>query len=219
MLRAEMICRTVWVKDLVTTKAQGQNGEFDSKTILFKVATRRNYTRTVMKDGQQVKETPTDFFLCRASGALAQVIADHCSAVDAEGKHISRHLYLLGHVEGFQQDRTVKIENLPLEIENIGEVDVTFDTSVKQDSYIVIVNELEFLDSKKEPSVKSANGVSVSGVKVTVSKSNTTTQTQATKAQVPSVQAKTATEQQPEMLIPTIPEDRKSTRLNSSHLN
>lgn len=166
MLRVNAVCRTVWVKELVTVKRQGNNGEYDSKSILFRVATPRNYTRTVMKDGQQVEERPTDYILCRANGATAQVIADYCSAVDAEGKHISRHLNLVGHIETYQTERNVKIENLPVGL-NGQTYNLTFETPVKQDSHIFIVDELEFLDPKKETPVQSANGVAVSNVSIT----------------------------------------------------
>ena len=89
MFRVNAVCRTVWVKDLVTEKRNGANGEYDAKSILFRVASDRNYKRTIVKDGQQVEERPTDFVLCRANGGTAQVIADNCTAKDAEGKLIS----------------------------------------------------------------------------------------------------------------------------------
>lgn len=154
MFRSFAEVRTVWVKDLVTEKRQGPNGEFDAKSILFRVATRRNYTRTVMKDGQQVEEYVPDFMLCRANGGLAQLVADNCSAVDANGKHVSRHLNIYGHIETYTSDRTFKIENLPLNIQNFGTVNVSFDTVQKVDGHIFIVDEIEFLDPKPQPKVQ-----------------------------------------------------------------
>ena len=167
MLRTNANVRTVWVKDLVVEKRQGANGEFDAKSILFRVATNRNYTRTIIKDGQQVEERPTDFILCRANGATAQVIADNCSAVDADGKHISRHLYLTGHIETYVSDRTFKVENLPLSIPNVGNINVSFDTTQKVDGHIFVVDEIEFLDPKPQPKVQ-AGHATVSNVQVAV---------------------------------------------------
>ena len=165
MLRVNAIVRTVWIKDLQVEKRQGPNGEFDAKSILFRIATNRNYTRPVMKDGQQVDERPTDFILCRANGATAQVIADNCSAVGPDGKIISRHLALYGHIETYVSDRTFKVENLPLNIQNVGTVNVSFDTTQKVDGHIFIVDEIEFLDPKPQPKVQAGN-VTVSNVQV-----------------------------------------------------
>lgn len=167
MLRTICSGRTVWVKDLVTEKRQGPNGEFDAKSILFRIATPRNYTRTVTKDGQQVEERPTDFILCRANGSTAQVIADNCSAVGPDGKLISRHLELIGHIETYVTDRTFKVENLPLSIANVGTVNVSFDTTQKVDGHIFVVDEIEFLDPKPQPKVQ-AGTATVSNVQVAV---------------------------------------------------
>lgn len=179
MLRTTANVRTVWVKELHVEKRQGPNGEFDAKSILFRVATPRNYTRTVTRDGQQVEERPTDFILCRANGATAQVIADNCTAVDANGKHISRHLGLVGHIETYVSDRTFKVENLPLSIANVGTVNVSFDTTQKVDGHIFIVDEIEFLDPKPQPKVQ-AGGVTVSNVQVAPTQAQVTVQTQDT---------------------------------------
>lgn len=165
MFRSNAEVRTVWVKDLVTEKRQGPNGEFDAKSILFRVATNRNYTRTVLKDGQQVEERPTDFILCRANGQTAQIIADNCKAVDETGKLVSRHLNIYGHIETFVQDRTFKVENLPVAI-NGQTYNLTFDTTQKVDGHIFIVDEIEFLDPKPQPKVVASNGATVSNVQV-----------------------------------------------------
>lgn len=167
MLRTICSGRTVWVKELITEKRQGPNGEFDAKSILFRIATPRNYTRTVTKDGQQVEERPTDFILCRANGSTAQVIADNCSAVGSDGKLISRHLELIGHIETYVTDRTFKVENLPLSIANVGTVNVSFDTTQKVDGHIFVVDEIEFLDPKPQPKVQ-AGTATVSNVQVAV---------------------------------------------------
>lgn len=176
MFRSNAEVRTVWVKDLVTEKRQGPNGEFDAKSILFRVASNRNYTRTVLKDGQQVEEYPTDFILCRANGKTAEVIANNCKAVDETGKPISRHLNIYGHIETFVQDRTFKVENLPVGI-NGQTYNLTFDTTQKVDGHIFIVDEVEFLDPKPQPKVVASNGATVSNVQVQPANVATTTTT------------------------------------------
>lgn len=189
MLRVNAVVRTVWIKDLQVEKRQGPNGEFDAKSILFRIATNRNYTRTVTKDGQQVEERPTDFILCRANGVTAQTIADNCSAVGPDGKIISRHLALYGHIETYVTDRTFKVENLPLSIANVGTVNVSFDTTQKVDGHIFIVDEIEFLDPKPQPKVQ-AGTATVSNVQVAVPTQGTPVQATASAQAQP---AQTAT--------------------------
>lgn len=191
MLRTICSGRTVWVKELVTEKRQGPNGEFDAKSILFRIATPRNYTRTVTKDGQQVEERPTDFILCRANGSTAQVIADNCSAVGSDGKLISRHLELIGHIETYVTDRTFKVENLPLSIANVGTVNVSFDTTQKVDGHIFVVDEIEFLDPKPQPKVQ-AGTATVSNVQVAVPTQGTPVQATAPIQATAPVQAQPA---------------------------
>lgn len=164
MLRVNAIARTVWVKDLLTEKRQGNNGDYDSKSILFRVATDRNYKRTVVKDGVQTEERPTDFILCRANGATAQVIADNCSAKDSEGKLISRHLGLIGHIETYETNRTFKVENLAVSISGAN-YNLNFDTIQKVDGNIFIVDEIEFLDKKPTQTVQ-VQGATVSNVTI-----------------------------------------------------
>lgn len=164
MFRTNAVVRTVWVKELTSEKRQGNNGEYDAKSILFRVASDRNYTRTVMKDGKQVQERPTDFALCRANGALAEVIANHCTAKNGEGKLISRHLYLDGHFEMYQSKRNFKIENSPVNIDGVT-YNLNFDTKQNVDGLIFVVDEMEFLDKKPTPTTQ-AQGVTVSNVSV-----------------------------------------------------
>ena len=212
MLRTNAIVRTVWIKDLVTEKRQGPNGEFDAKSILFRIATNRNYTRTVLKDGQQVEERPTDFILCRANGQTAQIISDNCKAVDETGKPISRLLALYGHIETFVQDRTFKVENLPVGI-NGQTYNLTFDTTQKVDGHIFIVDDVEFLDPKPQPKVVASNGATVSNVQVQPATTATTVATEnATQAvaQAP-VQAVTVA---PQTAQPTVAQDAGAGMMN-----
>lgn len=190
MLRTNAIVRTVWVKDLVVEKRQGPNGEFDAKSILFRIATNRNYTRTVTKDGQQVEERPTDFILCRANGATAQIIQDNCSAVGPDGKVISRHLALYGHIETYVTDRIFKIENMPVSI-NGQTYNLTFDTTQKVDGHIFIVDEIEFLDPKPQPKVQ-AGQATVTNIQVNA---------QPVQVAQPAVQAQVPVAQAPQVAV------------------
>lgn len=206
MLRTECVARTVWVKELQTEKRQGVNGEYDAKSILFRIATPRNYTRTITKDGQQVEERPTDFILCRANGGTAQIIADNCTAVSADGKHISRHLHLIGHIETYLTDRTFKIENLPLSIQNVGTVNVSFDTTQKVDGHIFIVDVIEFLDSKPQPKPVAGTTTVTNAVVATPQAQTSASVTPTVQAQTPvatpQVQANVA---QPQVTVPMNP--------------
>jgi len=164
MFRVFAEVRTVWVKELEETKRQGQNGEFDAKSILFRVASDRNYTRT---NGQGETERPTDFALCRANGGLAEVIAKHCSEKDPQtGKLISRHLNLYGHFEMYTAPRNFEVKDLPVTINGVGTVNLSFTTAQNVDGLIFVVDELEFLDKKPTPKVQ-AQGATISNVSVT----------------------------------------------------
>ena len=156
MLRANMSARTVWVKDLVVEKRNGQNGEFESKTILLNVATDRNYkVDQKQPDGSVKKVVPTDFYLCRAKGEVAQRIADFCSAKNAEGKTISRRLNLFGHMETYKKTQQfTPTANVQLG-ESVYPVTITHEEQL--DGVVFIIEEFEFLDSN--PANKENNAV------------------------------------------------------------
>ena len=157
MLRANMSARTVWVKDLQVEKRQGQNGEFDSKTILLNVATDRNYKIDQKQpDGSVKKVVPTDFYLCRAKGEVAQRIADFCSAKNAEGKTISRRLNLFGHMETYKKTQQfTPTANMQFPDGNVYPVTITHEEQL--DGVVFIIEEFEFLDSN--PANKEGNAV------------------------------------------------------------
>ena len=161
MLRGNMVARTVWVKDLQVEKRQGQNGEYDSKTILFNVATDRNYKiDEPQPDGSTKKVNPTDFYLCRAKGEVAQRIADFCSAKNGEGKTISRRLNLYGHMETYKHPRTFSpTANVQLGAE-VYPVTITHEEML--DGVVFIVEEFEFLDSN--PANRNNNGTTTTPV-------------------------------------------------------
>ena len=151
--------RTVRVQELKVEKRNaGTPNEFDAKSILFTVASNRPYSVVkkdangvvIMQDGQPVKERPSDFILCKATGNLAQTIADHCSskkAIVGGEQTISRFLSLEGHLETYKSLKPVKLDK----IVNIAGKDykIEFDTKVEVDASIFVVSEIvDFLDSK-----------------------------------------------------------------------
>ena len=187
MLRGSMSVRTVWVKDLQVEKRQGQNGEFDSKTILLNVATDRNYkVDQKQPDGSVKKIVPTDFYLCRAKGDVAQRIADFCSAKNAEGKTISRRLNLFGHMETYKKAQKFSpTANVQLG-ESVYPVTITHEEQL--DSMIFIIEEFEFLDSnpanketpKQTPTATIGTPIQQGGTPIQVNASAQTGNTTAT---------------------------------------
>lgn len=163
MLRTDAVVRTVWSQDLEVTKRNGANGEYDSKQILFRVATDRNYKVTKTVNGQQVTERPTDFILCRATGSTAQVFADNCTAKGSDGKLISRHLYLVGHIETYLSPRKFPVN---AQVDYNGQLlNISLETEARVNGHIFIVDELEFLDSKPRE-VSSVPGATVGNVTI-----------------------------------------------------
>jgi hypothetical protein len=175
MLRGSMSVRTVWVKDLVVEKRQGQNGEFESKTILFNVATDRNYKVDQKQPDNSVKKVvPTDFYLCRAKGDVAQRIADFCSAKNAEGKTISRRLNLFGHMETYKKTQQfTPTANMQFPDGNVYPVTITHEEQL--DGVVFVVEEFEFLDSN--PANKDNNAVKQAPVATIGAPVQTTAQT------------------------------------------
>lgn len=166
--------RTVKVFELKVEKRNaGTTNEFDAKSILFTVASNRPYAITkknpdgsvVMLNGVPAKERQSDFFLCKATGNLAQTIADHCADTKpvvggAPGAitTISRFLSLEGHLENYKSMKPVKMEK----IVNIAGKDykIEFDTKIEVDATIFIVHDIvDFLDSKPVTGVSSSKSV------------------------------------------------------------
>lgn len=147
MFRGQMNVRTVWVKDLVVEKKQGKNGEYEDKTVYLNVATDRNYKMDEKQpDGSVKKVVPTDFYLCRAKGDVAQRIVDFCSAKNAEGKTISRRLTLIGHMETYKKTVEYKPSaNFKFKDGNV--YPITIPHKEVQDRVVFVVEEFEFLDS------------------------------------------------------------------------
>lgn len=128
------------VRDLRVEKRQGINGEFESKDILVRIAVDRDYKITKMENGQPVQETPTDFWLAKLTGNVAQIFADHCTATKEDGKLKSRHLLLCGNFENYKSTRKVTQQV------NFGGQLYNVESDVEIDNTIFIVDSLKFLD-------------------------------------------------------------------------
>lgn len=96
------------VRPLKVEQKQGANGTFESKDILVRIAVQRDYKVTKVENGKQVTEYPTDFWLAKFTGNLAQIFADNCTMVKEDGKLHSRHLLLSGSFENYTNTRKVK---------------------------------------------------------------------------------------------------------------
>lgn len=180
------------VRDLKVEKRQGANGEFESKDILFRIAVDRDYKVTRQENGKTISERPTDFWLAKATGNVAQIFADHCSATKEDGKLISRHLLLSGNFENYQNTRNVKAKVQPQV--NINGQTYQLDLEVEvpienNNNTIFIVDSIEFLDSNpanRTPSGGNAGATVSSAVATPVTASPTTV---AQPAQAPVQQA------------------------------
>lgn len=141
------------VRDLRVEKRQGANGEFESKDILVRIAVDRDYKVTRTENGKTISEYPTDFWLAKFTGSVAQVFADHCSNAKEDGKLISRHLLLSGNFENYTNTRKVtkqiningQLYNVEFEVEN-------------NNNTIFVVDSMKFLDKNPSNATQSSNG-------------------------------------------------------------
>jgi hypothetical protein len=146
MFRLHANARTVRMGELqIENKTNAEGQAYQSKSILFTVASNRDYSVTKTVNGQQVKERPSDFVFCKAMGNIAQALADYASEKDANGKLVSRFIELAGHLETYTTKRTIPIEK----VLTIGgkQYKVNLDTQIDVEQTIFIVKELQFLDS------------------------------------------------------------------------
>lgn len=160
------------VKDLKVEKRHGINGEFESKEILVRIAVDRDYKVTRTENGKTISEYPTDFWLAKFTGPVAQVFADHCTATKENGKLISRHLLLNGNFENYTNTRKVTQQvNINGQLYNV-EFDIP-----NNNNTIFVVDSMKFLD--KNP----ANNTQTNTNTVTVTPVAATTQSGASAAQ------------------------------------
>lgn len=165
-------CRTVAiVRELQTNKRQGANGEFEEKSILFRIAVDRRYKVSRQENGKTVSQYATDFWLAKATGPQADFIANYCSAKREDGKLISRHLLVDGDFENYQKERQVtRHVTIPINVNGVTytyENDITFTIDKKENTEtIFVVKEIKPLDSNPEAgkaATKPANAVTIGG--------------------------------------------------------
>ena len=142
------------VRDLRVEKRQGANGEFESKDILVRIAVDRDYKVTRTENGKTISEYPTDFWLAKFTGSVAQVFADHCTATKEDGKLASRHLLLSGNFENYVNTRKVtkqinvggQLYEVEFEVEN-------------NNNTIFVVDSMKFLDKNPANNTQNNGGV------------------------------------------------------------
>lgn len=154
------------VRDLRVEKRQGVNGEFESKDILVRIAVDRDYKVRRVENGKTIEEYPTDFWLAKFTGAVAQVFADHCTGTKEDGKLQSRHLLLSGNFENYTNTRKVTKQV------NIGGqlYEVEFEVDNNQNT-IFVVDSMKFLDKNPANVTTQNNGGVVSVTPVAMAQS------------------------------------------------
>lgn len=174
MLRLSTNARTVWVGELKTESKVGADGQpYISKQILFRVASNRDYTVNKVVNGVTVKERPSDFIFCKATGSIAQAIADYASAKDASGKLVSRHLSLHGSLETYTTYKDMQINA------NVGGQVQAIQFKAEVEQTIFIVKELDFLDSSSKATIATpVTGGAVATTQPIISANQTVTQSQ-----------------------------------------
>lgn len=136
------------VRELRVEKRQGANGEFESKDILFRIAVDRDYKVSRTENGKTITEYPTDFWLAKATGNIAQALSDYCTAKKEDGKLVSRHLLLSGSFETYQKNRPVK-ETVQANI-NGQLYNIAVELQVPDTNTIFMIDEFKFLDRNPE---------------------------------------------------------------------
>ena len=155
------------VKDLKVEQRQGANGTYENKEILVRIAVDRDYKTTRQENGKTIQEYPTDFWLAKFTGNVAQIFADHCRAVKEDGKLVSRHLLLSGNFENYTNTREVtKRVNINGQL-----YDIKFDIDNNQNT-IFIVDSMKFLDKNPANTAPQNNGGVVSVVPVGTAPAN-----------------------------------------------
>lgn len=158
--------RTVTVvRDLKVEKRQGVNGEFESKDILVRIAVDRDYKVRRVENGKTIEEYPTDFWLAKFTGAVAQVFADHCTSTKEDGKLVSRHLLLSGNFENYTNTRKVKVAPQVNIGGQIYQLDLEVDVP-NNNNTIFVVDSMKFLDKNPE-SAPAQTGTTVTTASVT----------------------------------------------------
>ena len=153
------------VRDLKVEKRQGVNGEFESKDILVRIAVDRDYKIRRTENGKTIEEVPTDFWLAKFTGAVAQVFADHCTSTKEDGKLVSRHLLLNGNFENYTNTRKVKVAPQVNINGQIYQLDLEVDVP-NNNNTIFVVDSMKFLDKNPEAST-TQTGTTVTTASIT----------------------------------------------------
>lgn len=156
--------RTVTVvRELKVEKRTGVNGEFESKDILIRIAVDRDYKVTRTENGKTISEYPTDFWLAKATGNLADVINNYCTATKEDGKLISRHLLLSGSFENYTNTRKIKT-NPQVEINGVM-YQLDLEVEAPSNNTIFVIDSIKFLDKNPETvQAQTANTVTTATV-------------------------------------------------------
>lgn len=153
MLKTFCVGNTAWVGELQTKEVTGADGKpFTSQSIMFRIATKRDYYITRTVNGEQLRERPTDFFSCKATGALAKLIADYASDKKEDGKLVSRLVELSGHMETYKSKRIEKKVHQFQIGDDLCEAEIEHEVETVE--HIFMVDSLNFLDSNKSEGAK-----------------------------------------------------------------
>lgn len=167
MLKTFCVGNTAWVGDLQTKEVTGADGKpFTSQSIMFRIATKRDYYITRTVNGEQLRERPTDFFSCKATGALAKLIADYASDRKEDGKLVSRLVELSGHMETYKSKRVEKKTHRFQIGNDLCEAEIEHEVETME--HIFMVDSLNFLDSNKSESAKTSTTKSTEPIAVRV---------------------------------------------------
>lgn len=148
-MKIHAIGRTVKIlKPYAVEQRTGRNGNFESRMVMWTLATDRDYRQAVTNtDGTISQERHTDFFACRATGPIADLFAKYCNAVkkDENGndKLVSRRIAIEGHLEKYNATRTEQVQL------NNGQI---IQVSLPEEREVVVVESIEFLDANPSKS-------------------------------------------------------------------
>lgn len=148
-MKIHAIGRTVKIlKPYAVEQRTGRNGNFESRMVMWTLATDRDYRQaTTNADGSVTQERHTDFFACRATGPIADLFAKYCNAMkkDENGndKLVSRRIAIEGHLEKYNATRTEQVQL------NNGQI---IQVTLPEEREVVVVESIEFLDANPSKS-------------------------------------------------------------------
>lgn len=145
-MKAHAIGRTARIiRPYAVEQRNGRNGVFESRMVMFSLATDRDYKKAVTNaDGSMTQERPTDFFACRATGPIADLFNKYCSAVkkdeNGQDKLVSRRIAVEGHFEKYQATRTETVQFVDNGVQK------TLQVNLPEERDVLVVESIEFLD-------------------------------------------------------------------------